>query len=73
VLQPEQPQPEQPFAPLALNESFGGFALRIERIEFLFESFLGRFPRVDRTAQWCWGWLRNLLAPGRFPLVNFPH
>jgi hypothetical protein len=36
---------------LTLNEGFGGFTLRIERVEFLLESFFGRFPGVDRATK----------------------
>src|SRR5580658_1533141 len=46
-------------APLAPDESLGGLALRIERVEFLFEPFFGRFARVDRAAQASRRWLRN--------------
>jgi hypothetical protein len=40
-------QRDPAFASLALNEGFGRFALRIERVEFLLEAFFGRFSRVD--------------------------
>jgi hypothetical protein len=48
------------FAPLALDEGLGGFALRVERVEFLIEAFFGRFPRVDRAAQARGCWFRNV-------------
>src|SRR5207249_12310869 len=38
------------FVPLARDEGLTGFALRLQRIEFLFEPLLGRFAGVDRTA-----------------------
>src|SRR6476661_252727 len=37
------------FVPLAVDEGLAGFALRLQRIEFLLEPFLGRFASVDRT------------------------
>jgi hypothetical protein len=36
--------------PLAADERFTGFALRLQRIEFLIEPLLGGFAGVDRTA-----------------------
>jgi hypothetical protein len=36
--------------PLALDEGLAGLALRLQRIEFLIEAFLGRFAGVDRAA-----------------------
>ena len=38
------------FMPLAEDESLAGFALRIERVEGLFETFFGGLPSVDGTA-----------------------
>src|SRR5271166_4071754 len=38
------------FVPLAVDEGLAGFALRPQRIEFLFEALLGRLAGVDRTA-----------------------
>jgi hypothetical protein len=38
---------------LAVDEGFAGFALRLQRIEFLIEPLLGRFAGVDRTANPC--------------------
>src|SRR6202040_4363415 len=38
------------FVPLAVDEGLAGFALRLQRIEFLLEPFLGRFASVDPTA-----------------------
>src|SRR6185437_7800465 len=38
------------FVPLAVDEGLAGFALRLQRIEFLFEPLLGRLAGVDRTA-----------------------
>ena len=38
------------FVQLAADEGFAGFALCLQRIEFLFEPLLGRFAGVDRTA-----------------------
>src|SRR6476660_3310707 len=38
------------FLPLARDEGLTGFALRLQRIEFLFEPLLGRFAGVDRAA-----------------------
>ena len=35
---------------LAGDEGLAGFALRLQRIEFLLEPLLGRFASVDRTA-----------------------
>jgi hypothetical protein len=43
-------QVHPPFVPLAGDEGLAGFALRLQRIELLFEPLLGRFARVDRTA-----------------------
>ena len=40
---------------LALDVGFGGFALRLQGVEFLIESFLGGFPRVDGAAIWQMG------------------
>jgi len=37
------------FVALALDIRLGAFALRIERIELLIESFFGRLARVDRA------------------------
>src|SRR5208282_226113 len=34
---------------LASDEGFAGFSLRMQRIEFLLQPFLGRLPRVYRT------------------------
>ena len=36
--------------PLAVDEGLAGFALRLQRIEFLLEPLLGGFAGVDRTA-----------------------
>jgi len=41
------------FVPLAVDEGFAGFALRLQRIEFLIEPLLGGFAGVDRTANPC--------------------
>jgi hypothetical protein len=41
------------FVPLALDEGLTGFALRLQRIELLFEPLLGRLGGVDRTADGC--------------------
>src|SRR6202030_1224025 len=38
------------FVPLAVDEGLAGFALRLQRIELLFEPLLGRLAGVDRTA-----------------------
>jgi hypothetical protein len=38
---------------LAVDEGFAGFALRLQRIEFLLQPFFGRFAGVDRTANPC--------------------
>src|ERR1700730_4914136 len=38
------------FVPLAVDERLAGFALRLQRIEFLFEPLLARFASVDPTA-----------------------
>ena len=38
------------FVPLAVDEGLTGLALRLQRIEFLFEPLLGRFAGVDRAA-----------------------
>src|SRR5208282_1801365 len=43
-------QADPAFVPLAVDEGLTGFALRLQRIEFLFEPLLGRFAGVDRTA-----------------------
>src|SRR3984893_9722562 len=45
-----RPQADPAFMPLAVDEGLAGFALRLQRIELLFEPFLGRFASVDRTA-----------------------
>jgi hypothetical protein len=37
------------FVPLPVDEGLAGFALRLQRIEFLLEPLLGRFASVDRT------------------------
>ena len=34
---------------MARDEGLAGFALRLQRIEFLFEPFLGRLAGIDRT------------------------
>src|SRR6516162_3464752 len=39
-----------PLVALAADIGLAGFALRCERVEFLFEPFLGRFAGVDRAA-----------------------
>src|SRR5207253_11145763 len=36
--------------PLAADIGLAGFALRLQRVEFLFETFLGGFAGVDRAA-----------------------
>src|SRR6516225_2453411 len=41
------------FVPLAADERFAGFALRLQRIELLIEPLLGGFAGVDRTANPC--------------------
>jgi hypothetical protein len=56
------------FAPLTLNESFGGLALRIERVKFLIEAFLRRFSCIDRAPQWSRGLLGDLCI-----LITFSH
>jgi len=38
---------------LTVDERLAGFALRLQRIEFLIEPLLGRFAGVDRTANPC--------------------
>src|SRR6516225_2606748 len=38
------------FVPLARDEGLAGLALRLQRIELLFEPLLGGFAGVDRTA-----------------------
>ncbi len=38
------------FVPLTVDEGLAGFALCLQRIELLFEPLLGRFSRIDRTA-----------------------
>src|SRR5438445_2753705 len=43
-------QADPAFLPLALDKGLAGFALRLQRIEFLLEPLLGRFAGVDRTA-----------------------
>src|SRR6516164_11260687 len=54
------------FVPLAADERFAGFALRLQRIEFLLKPLLGGFAGVDRTANPCAppcaGWSRHRLA-----------
>src|SRR3984957_1446032 len=45
-----RPQADPAFMPLAVDEGLAGFALRLQRIELLFEPFLGRFASVDPTA-----------------------
>src|ERR1700680_4349197 len=45
-----RPQADPAFMPLAVDEGLAGFALRLQRIELLFEPFLGRLAGVDRTA-----------------------
>src|SRR6202040_156040 len=44
-----RPQAEPAFMPLAVDEGLAGFALRLQRIEFLLEPFLGRLTSIDRT------------------------
>jgi hypothetical protein len=39
--------------PLAVDEGFAGFALRLQQIEFLIEPLPGGFAGVDRTANPC--------------------
>src|SRR6516162_5473208 len=41
------------FVPLAADERFAGFALRLQRIEFLLKPLLGGFAGVDRAANPC--------------------
>ena len=43
-------QADPAFVTLAVDEGLAGFALRLQRIEFLLEPLLGRFAGVDRTA-----------------------
>jgi hypothetical protein len=45
-----RPQADPAFMPLAVDEGLAGFALRLQRIELLFEPFLGRLTGIDRTA-----------------------
>jgi hypothetical protein len=55
------------FVPLARDEGLTGFALRLQRIELLFEPLLGRFAGVNRTTDasvlpHCGSWLFHWLA-----------
>src|ERR1700757_1536136 len=55
------------FVPLAVDEGLAGFALRLQRIEFLLEPLLGRFASVDRTTDGsapphCGSWFFHCLA-----------
>jgi hypothetical protein len=36
--------------PLALDVRFGGFSLRVQRIEVLLQTLFGRFARIYRAA-----------------------
>src|SRR6516225_1943564 len=59
------------FVPLAGDEGLAGLALRLQRIEFLVEPFLGGFAGVDGAANPCvplcaeahWSRHRPVLAP----------
>src|SRR5262249_32777038 len=42
-------QADPAFVPLAVDEGLAGFALRLQRIELLFEPLLGRLGGEDRT------------------------
>src|SRR5262252_4656367 len=46
-------QADPAFVPLTIDERFAGLALRLQRIEFLLEPFLGGFAGVDRAANPC--------------------
>src|SRR5690348_6356199 len=53
--------------PLAVDEGLARFALRLQRIELLFEPLLGRFAGVNRTTDasvlpHCGSWLFHWLA-----------
>src|ERR1700733_1735675 len=65
-------QRDPAFPLLTLDESLAASALRIERVKFLIESFLGGFPGIDRASQASRGRLVNLTilitsAPGPAP------
>jgi predicted site-specific integrase-resolvase len=70
VIQLRQCDPS--FAPLTLNVGLGGLALRIQRVKFLIEPLLRRFPRVDRAAQATGRWLRNFSFVITFPYEDAP-
>ena len=52
VIQCRQDRPA--FVLLRENEGRAGLALRVERVEGLLQTFLGRFARVNRAAQSFW-------------------
>jgi hypothetical protein len=64
------------FPSLTQDERLGRLPLRIERTELLFQTFLGRFPSVDRTPEPT-GWLTTLgvqitVSHAAAPFDSFP-